>query len=60
MKIRIWCDSGANAHSKWEETFELSDFNLTEEDLKDMTDEDKEEFFREIAFSKLDWGFEEL
>lgn len=60
MKLRIWCDSGANAHSKREEVVDLSDWNLTPEQWKAMTEDEKEAMAKEAAFAQLDWGFEEI
>lgn len=60
MKLRIWCDSGADIHSKREEIIDLEDIGLTEDEWKEMTPLEKEAAAKEVAFERLDWGFEEL
>ena len=60
MKLRIWCDSGANAHSCREETHNIEDLGMTEADWDAMTDAEKEAFAKDIALDRLDWGFEKI
>lgn len=60
MRLRIWCDSGANAQSKWEEEINTSELGFTDEQWSALSDEDKEAEVREVAFERLDWGYEEL
>lgn len=57
MKLRIWCDSGANIHSCREEIISIEDIGLTENEWNAMTDEQREAAAKEIAFSNLEWGF---
>ncbi len=57
MKFKTWCDSGANIHSSYESETEL---DITEEEFDSMTDDEKEEMFREIACERLDWGWERI
>ena len=60
MKLKIWCDSGANARSKREVIVELSDIGFTEEEWKRLHEDEKEQIAKEVAFEQLDWGFEEV
>ncbi len=60
MKLRIWCDSGANAHSKREENIDIADIALTPEEWAGMSDDEKEAAAKEVAFQQLDWGYEEI
>ncbi len=60
VRLRIWCDSGANAQSKWEEEINTSELGFTDEQWSALSDEDKEAEVREVAFERLDWGYEEL
>ena len=57
MKVKVWCDSGANIHSCKESTYDIEDLGLTEEELNEMSDEEKETFFKEIALDNFEWGF---
>lgn len=60
MKLRIWCDSGANCHSCRDEIFHFEELNMTEEDWDEMGEDEQEEFAKEIAFERLDWGFKKI
>lgn len=60
MKLKIWLDSGANIHSCYEVIVTLEEMNVTKEEWDEMTDEEKDDFCREIAFSRSDWGYEEI
>lgn len=59
-KFRIWLDSGANIHSRYEQTLSLDELGLDDETWDDMTDEEKDDFMREEAFSRSDWGYSEI
>lgn len=60
MKLRVWCDSGANAHSKREEILDLEDLGLTEKEWLEMTEDERETLAKEVALSQFDWGYAEL
>lgn len=60
MKIRIYCDSGANVHSCREDIVTPEDLGITEEEWKAMSDDDKEELVKPIALERLDWGWEDV
>lgn len=61
MKIRVWCDSGANIHSRYEATIDLEhETGISPEDWAEMSEEAKEEEMKEIAWRNLEWGFEEV
>ena len=59
-KFKVWLDSGANAHSCRKVIIELSKCGISDEDFDEMSDDEKEEFFRDIAFQWSDWGWEEI
>lgn len=59
-KLKVWCDSGANIHSRREEEFHTDDLGITEEDWAKMSEDEKAEAVRDIALDRLDWGFQEL
>ncbi len=59
MKIRVWCDSGANAYSKREETVDVADMGFTPESWAAATEDEREKAVKEIAFANLDWGYAE-
>lgn len=56
-KITFFMGSGANIHSMYKNTCTLED--LTEEEWDSMTDEEKDEIAREIAWERVDWGWYE-
>jgi hypothetical protein len=52
MKIKVWCDSGANIHSRREAVLDLEeDLGFEPEDWSELSDEAK---FREVR----DWLFQ--
>jgi hypothetical protein len=53
----VWLDSGANHDSKREVEVTLEDIGIDDDAWDRMTDEEKEEVMREVAFDKSDWGF---
>jgi hypothetical protein len=60
MKMRVWCDSGANAHSKREEIVDLSDLGVSDEKWAEMSEEEREATMKEVAFAELDWGYAKI
>jgi hypothetical protein len=59
-KFNVYCDSGANIHSRREEEIDLDDLGISSEEFDAKTEKEKEEMFRDIAFDRLDWGFTEI
>lgn len=60
MKLKIWLDSGANFQSRREITVGLEEVGLAEEEWLKMTESQKEEFVKDIAFEQAEWGWEEI
>lgn len=58
-KFRVWLNSGANIHSKYETVVDLADLGV-EDDWDDMPEGDRDEIMRDIAFDRSDWGYEEI
>lgn len=56
-KIKYWCDSGANIHSRRDGTTTLDDLGLTEDEWNEMSDDERDEMMRDIACERLDWGY---
>lgn len=60
-KFKVWLDSGANIHSKYEQVVDLEDdLGIDSEEWDQMTDEGKEEVMKDTAWERMDWGFEEI
>ncbi|ELY2523880.1 hypothetical protein ACM36E_001733 [Cronobacter sakazakii] len=60
-KFKVWLDSGANIHSKYEQVVDLEDdLGIDSEEWDQMTDEGKGEVMKDIAWERMDWGFEEI
>ncbi|CCK00819.1 DUF7167 family protein [Cronobacter sakazakii] len=60
-KFKVWLDSGANFHSKYEQVVDLEDdLGISDEEWEQMDDEGKNEVMKEIAWDRMDWGFEEI
>lgn len=54
ITIKFWLDSGANIHSKYEDEFEID-----AEEWAGMTEEEKDEYAKQYAWDRMDWGWEE-
>ena len=50
MKIRTWCDSGANDHSKNEVVIDTEDLGYSDEEWRLLGDSDKREAIEEFWF----------
>ncbi|ELY2523921.1 hypothetical protein SM091_004101 [Cronobacter sakazakii] len=60
-KFKVWLDSGANIHSRYEQVVDLEDdLGISDEEWEKMDDEGKNEVMKEIAWDRMDWGFEEI
>ena len=60
MKLKVWLDSGANIHSNYEQEIELADVGITDEEWAEMTDDEKDEAIKPIAWCRMDWGYTEI
>jgi len=52
ITIKTWLDSGANAHSCFED-----EFDIDEAEWNAMTEEERDEYAKEIAWDRMDWGW---
>lgn len=59
-KIKFWLDSGANAFSCYEQELSFEDIGISEEEWDAMNDDEKDTFAREIAWERMDWGYQEI
>lgn len=59
-RFEVWCDSGANIHSKYKTTVSLNDLGVSDEEWSEMTDEQRDEVMRDVAFERSDWGYKEI
>lgn len=59
-KFRVWLNSGANIHSCREVTMTLDDLNITSKEWDEMSESERDEVMREVAFERSDWGFREI
>ena len=62
MKVKFYCDSGANIGSCTEEIFDLEkDLGITDEEWQSMSDDEKYKEAEEWAWNNgLEIGWEEL
>lgn len=58
MKLRVWLDSGANAHSNREQLLEFSELGVTPEEWEALEDDEKDELAKEVAWDRMEWGWE--
>lgn len=59
-KFRVYLDSGANIHSKYEQEVDLDDLGITDEEWDEMDDDERTEVMKDIAWERVEWGFEEI
>jgi hypothetical protein len=59
-KFKVWLDSGANIHSRREAVVTLDQIGISESEWEIMTDDEREDVMRDIAFDHSDWGFVEV
>lgn len=61
MKVQFYCNSGANIHSKREETFDTqSDLGLEDGEWEALTVEEKDKMVEEWMWERLEYGYREL
>lgn len=59
-KFKVYLDSGANIHSKYETEVDLEDFGIESDEWDDMSEEEQQETMREVAWERADWGWKEI
>ncbi len=61
MKIKVWCDSGANIHSCREEIVDLEkEWNISDDEWNEMSENERHEMALDWAWGRLDIGCEEV
>jgi len=59
-EFKVWCDSGANIHSNYKQEIKLADIGIEDQEWDEMSEEEKDAVMQEIAWGRLDWGYEEI
>ena len=59
-KFKVYLDSGANIHSRYEQVVDLEDVGYSSEEWDEMELDQKDEFMKEIAWDRMEWGYEEI
>ncbi|EAO3449517.1 hypothetical protein EAO85_14820 [Salmonella enterica subsp. enterica serovar 4,5,12:b:-] len=59
-RFKVYLDSGANIHSKYEQVVELDDIGLTDEEWNEMTEKQRDEVMKEVAWERMEWGYYEI
>ncbi|MEG4669481.1 hypothetical protein UXP85_24825 [Enterobacter cloacae] len=59
-KFKVYLDSGANIHSRYETEVDLEDFGIESDEWDDMSEEEQQETMREVAWERAEWGWEEI
>ena len=55
LTFNVWLDSGANVHSRHTDTAEID-----EDKWLAMTVYEQEEYMKECAFARSEWGYEQV
>lgn len=56
-KFKVWLNSGANIHSEYSVEVTTEELGLTESEWDELSEDEKEETMKEIAFERAEWGF---
>ncbi|CAH3351425.1 hypothetical protein AI2602V1_3522 [Citrobacter freundii] len=59
-RFKVYLDSGANIHSKYEQVVELDDIGLTDEEWNEMTEKQRDEVMKEVVWGRMEWGYDEI
>lgn len=59
-RFKVYLDSGANIHSKYEQVVELDDIGLTDEEWNEMNEKQRDEVMKEVAWEQMEWGYDEI
>ena len=59
-RFKVFNDSGANIHSKYETTTSLEELGIEEAAWDGMTEEERDETMRDVAFKRAEWGYFEV
>ncbi len=60
-KFKVWLDSGANIQSCHRQEVDLEDdLGISSESWDEMSESDQDEAMKEVAWSNMDWGYEEI
>ena len=59
-KFKVFLNSGANIHSKYETTTSLEELGIGEDVWDGMTEEERDEVMRDVAFDRSEWGYYEI
>jgi len=60
MKVRFYCDSGANIHSERSEIIDIEAYGYTDKEWNSMTEEEKIKEVELWAWDFLAIGYEEM
>ncbi len=57
-KVKYWCDSGANIHSRYSDEVTLDELGYTESEWAQLSGYTQAEIMKDYALARLDWGYE--
>lgn len=58
--FKVWLDSGANIHSRYENIVSLDELGFTDEEFAALSGDEKDNIMRDIAWERMDWGYQEV
>ncbi|UYU30314.1 DUF7167 family protein [Siccibacter colletis] len=59
-KFKVYLDSGANIHSRYEAEVDLDELGIESDEWDQMTQKERDETMKEIAWERMDWGYKEI
>jgi hypothetical protein len=59
-QFNVWLDSGANSESTRSTIVSLKEIGFTNKQWDNLTDLEKDDIMREVAYESAEWGYNEL
>jgi len=59
-EFEVFLDSGANIHSRYSTNVSLDELGIESDEWDAMSDNEKDEVMRDIAFDHSEWGYFEI
>lgn len=59
-RFKVYLDSGANIHSRYEAEVDLDEFGIESDEWDEMSEKERDEVMKEVAWERMEWGYNEI
>lgn len=59
-QFNVWLDSGANCESTRSQIISIKEIGFTNQQWDRLSDDEKDDVMKEVAFESAKWGYTEL